>query len=357
MGHEAFESTMNGSNLEITFIGNDNLLNAIYSRNDKVSLTNVTYWGANGIENTGASAITPLISDKEAGQNITVKGVVNGNVIDMVKVTDADGKIVFEDVDSYCIIVRHDDDFYYSGAETIFVNNQSSNITVVVDGVSYPAELVNGTATVKTNATEPVVKKDTFIEVESAFTRVANDYYAGERGALFYAILKDSDGNVLANKTVSIAVNGPIYNVTTDEQGRAGLQVNFMVANVYTYALSFKGDDEYNAAPLASSKLTITKKAMTISASSKSFKVKAKKTIRVTLKAAKNPYNGKVYLKSGKKVTLKVHGKTYTAKANAKGVAKFTVKLTKKGKYAAKIKFAGDKTYKSARKSIKITVK
>jgi len=96
---------------------------------------------------------------------------------------------------------------------------------------------------------------------------------------------------------------------------------------------------------------------MTISASSKSFKVKAKKTIRVTLKAAKNPYNGKVYLKSGKKVTLKVHGKTYTAKANAKGVAKFTVKLTKKGKYAAKIKFAGDKTYKSARKSIKITVK
>jgi len=238
------------------------------------------------------------------------------------------------------------------------------NITVVVDGKEYPAELVNGTAVVETNATEPdrnitvvVVKKDTFIEVESAFTRVANDYYANERGALFYAVLKDSDGNILANKKVSIAVNGPIYNVTTDNKGRAGLQVNFMVANVYTYALAFEGDDEYNAAPLASSKLTITKKSISISASSKSFKAKAKKTIKVTLKAAKNPYDGKVYLKSGKKVTLKVNGKKYKVKANAKGVAKFTIKLTKKGKYIAKINFAGDKTYKAATKSIKITIK
>ena len=130
-----------------------------------------------------------------------------------------------------------------------------------------------------------------------------------------------------------------------------------MNANIYTYALAFDGDDEYNAAPLASSKLTITKKSISISASAKSFKAKAKKTISITLKAAKNPYDGKVYLKSGKKVTLKVNGKTYTAKANAKGVAKFTIKLTKKGKYTAKIKFAGDKTYKSASKSIKITIK
>ena len=204
---------------------------------------------------------------------------------------------------------------------------------------------------------ESVVKKDTVIKVEPAFTRVANDYYANERGAFFYGILKDTDGNILANRNVSIAVNGPIYNVTTDDQGRAGLQVNFMIANVYTYALSFKGDDEYNAAAMASSKLTVTKKSISISASAKSFKAKAKKTIKVTLKAAKNPYDGKVYLKAGKKVTLKIKGKTYTAKANKNGVAKFTIKLTKKGKYTAKIKFAGDKTYKSASKSIKITIK
>ena len=241
---------------------------------------------------------------------------------------------------------------------TTQLDKAQSNVTVVVDGVEYPVDVINGTVTIKTNSTKPIVKKDTFIVVDQSFTRVANDYNAGERGGMFYAILKDGDGNVLANKTVQIAVNGPIYNVTTDDQGRAGLQVNLANANTYTYALSFQGDEEYNAAPIASSKLTVTKKKTTISASNKVFKAKTKtKKISVTLKTVKNKYDNKTYLKSGKKVTLKVNGKTYTAKINKKGVAKFTIKITKKGKYTAKIKFAGDKTYKASSKTIKIRIK
>ena len=203
----------------------------------------------------------------------------------------------------------------------------------------------------------PTIRKNTYIEVDPNFTRVATDYDAGERGAMFYAVLKDSAGNVLANKTVQIGVNGAIYNVTTDEQGRAGLMVNLISANTYTYALSFQGDDEYNASPLASSRLIVTKKTLKITASNKSFKKSAKKSISITLTPSKNPFDGKKYLKSGKKVTLKVNGKTYSAKINAKGVAKFTIKLTKKGKFTAKIKYAGDKTYKAVTKSIKITIK
>ena len=41
----------------------------------------------------------------------------------------------------------------------------------------------------------------------------------------------------------------------------------------------------------------------------------------------------------------------------AKGIAKFSIKLTKKGKFNAKIKFAGDATYKTSTKSIQITIK
>ena len=198
----------------------------------------------------------------------------------------------------------------------------------------------------------------TVIEVQSSFSRVATDYSAGERGDMFYAVLKDLKGKPLAGKTVQIAVNGPIYNVTTDSQGRAGLQVNLAAANTYTYALAFKGDGQYAPAKLASSKLTVTKKPTSITASTMTFKATAKtKTISVTLKTSKNPYDQKTYLKAGKMITLKVAGKTYAAKTNAKGVAKFTIKLTKKGKYVAKISFAGDKTYKAFGKSIKITIK
>ena len=241
---------------------------------------------------------------------------------------------------------------------TTQLEKAQSNVTIVVDGVEYPVDVINGTATIKTNSTKPITKKDTLIVANQTFTCAAVDYNAGERGGMFYAILKDNEGNVLANKTVQIAFNGKIYNRTTDDEGKAGLQVNLANANTYTFAVSFQGDDEYNAAFITSSKIVVTKKKTTIKAANKVFKAKTKtKKISVTLKTVKNKYDKKTYLKSGKKVTLKVNGKTYTAKINKKGVAKFTIKITKKGKYTAKIKFAGDKTYKASSKTIKIRIK
>jgi len=199
---------------------------------------------------------------------------------------------------------------------------------------------------------------DTKIVVERAFSRNATDYYAGERGGNFSAILQDANGKPLAGKNVQIAVNGPVYNVTTTASGEATIPINLMVANIYTYALTFSGDDQYNPAPIASSKLTVVAKTTTITAKDISFKAKVKtKTVSVKFTTIKNPYDGKVYMKEGKVLKLKVNGKTYTAKVS-KGVAKFKItKLNKKGKYTAKITFAGDKTYAASKKSIKIKVK
>ena len=199
--------------------------------------------------------------------------------------------------------------------------------------------------------------KDTKFVVEKAFSRNATDYYANERGGNFSAILQDSDGKPLANKNVQIAVNGPVYNVTTNAAGEATIPINLMIANIYTYALSFSGDDQYNAAPIASSKLTVVKKTTTITAKDTSFKASAKtKTVSVKFTTIKNAFDGKVYMKEGKTLKLKVNGKTYSAKVS-KGVAKFNITLKKKGKYTAKISFAGDKTYEKSKKSIKITIK
>jgi hypothetical protein len=95
----------------------------------------------------------------------------------------------------------------------------------------------------------------------------------------------------------------------------------------------------------------VTKKATKITASKKTFKAKKSKKYTITLKSGKTPLK-KV------KVTIKVGKKTYTAKTNSKGKATFNLKkLTKKGKYTATIKFAGNKNYKATTKKVKITVK
>ena len=100
--------------------------------------------------------------------------------------------------------------------------------------------------------------------------------------------------------------------------------------------------------------ITISVKITTkLTAKAKTFKLKTKtKKYTITLKDNKNK------AMKNKKVTLKVKGKTYTAKTNSKGKATFKLtKLTKKGKYTAVIKYAGDKYYKKATKKVKITVK
>jgi hypothetical protein len=190
------------------------------------------------------------------------------------------------------------------------------------------------------------------------FTQYACDYYVGERGKNFTVQLTDADGNPIANKTVYIGYNGVTLNRTTDANGFANVQINLKNAGLYTFVVVFLDDDNYNAS-MKVFKVTVNKKPTSISASAKTFKASAKtKKYTVTLKTIKGAsIDGKTYLASGKKVTLKVNGKTYTAKTNAKGQATFSIKITKKGKFTAVIKYAGDNTYKSASKKVKITIK
>ena len=213
------------------------------------------------------------------------------------------------------------------------------------------------TVPITVNADAAKNVKNTTIEIRPDFSLTACDISTGERGQSISFTLKDIDKNILADKTVQIALNGKIYDAVSDENGICQLEIRLNKADTYTCAVSFTGDENYNAAPLAISKLAVNKKKTSLSASSKTFKLKAKKQISVTLKTSKSPADGKTYLYKGKKVTLTVKGKTYSAKTNAKGVAKFNVKLTKKGKYSAKIKFSEDATYKASNKTIKITVK
>ena len=143
---ERIQITENENNILITFTGNDNMLNAIYCDVD-VEFTNVTYWGADGIDNTGDLATIMSGSAKEAGQNISVAGFLNGKLIDTTEITDADGKIVLEYVGGdYYITVRHNGDLYYTPAEAI-----SSNVNLYVNVTSQTTNNRTVNITAKSN--------------------------------------------------------------------------------------------------------------------------------------------------------------------------------------------------------------
>ncbi|MBR2545708.1 MAG: Ig-like domain repeat protein, partial [Erysipelotrichaceae bacterium] len=291
--------------------------------------------------------------------NLPVTLTINGKTYNAR--TDANGNVKFNIGDqtkkgTYNAVIKYAGDQGYEAVSktikiTIGDSTSTSGATTTKSSVTpyTPGGNYSSTEAGTPTGNNVPTKKNTYIEVVNEFTRAATDYNAGERGDYFYAVLKDSDGNVLANKTVQVGVNGPIYTVKTDSQGRAAIMINLASANTYTYALVFSGDDEYNAAPLACSKLIITKKPITITAKDQTFKASAKtKTVTATLSTSKNQFDGKTYLNSGKKVTLKVDGKTYNGYIDSKGKVSFNVQLTKKGTYSASISFDGDRTYESA---------
>lgn len=300
--------------------------------------------------------ITSNLSKAEKTEiNVNCDDIVEGENALVSIETNSKAKFCLIEVDSIIYYAELADGKGNAKISGLTIGKHEATIKVYDDSFNRIDE--TGTA-INVNDKPDLVKKDTRIDVKKAFTFVAVDGKAGEQGGNVDAILKDSEGKPLANKTVQIALDGEIYDAVTDDNGVASLKENISSANTYACAIIFTGDDEYNASPLAMTKVTVTKKSTALKASSKSFKAKAKtKTVSITLKTSKNKYDGKTYLSKNKKITLKVNGKTYSGKTNSKGIAKIKVNLTKKGKYTATIKFAGDNTYKASSKTIKITIK
>ena len=197
-----------------------------------------------------------------------------------------------------------------------------------------------------------------FIQVES---RVSNIIAPTSVNVLVTAIkngynykftLTDDRGNGLANENVVITFNGKTETVSTDSLGVVNYKLVATKAGTQKLTIKFDSDKNYVSSTLTAT-VKISKEATKLTAKKKTFKAKIKtKKYAVTLKDSKGKAIKKV------KLTLKVKGKTYKATTNAKGKATFKIKnLKKKGKYTAKVKFAGNNLYKASTKKVKITVK
>ena len=164
--------------------------------------------------------------------------------------------------------------------------------------------------------------------------------------------LKDSNGNALFGKYVTVKVGSVSKRLKTDKNGKVSLNVATLVPKAYVASISFAGDDDYNKAS-STVKVVVSKAVPKLSAKAKTFKKSVKvKKYKVTLKNNLNKVLKNV------KLTVKVNKRTYSAKTNSKGVATFKItKLTKRGTFKAKVSFKGSSLYKAVSKSVKIKVK
>ena len=300
---EPFNVTINGNGVEITFKGLNNLLNAIYSRGD-VKFSNVTYWGADGITNT--DSFTPDISNGPAGQNITVKGIVNGNIINAIKVTDENGTIVLGDAGDYWIVLSHKDDSYYTEvAETLFTNMKLyANVTSLTTN----NKTVNITA--KSNIFNEVMPGKLLFVLSNSENITANyagngtwwaehtfdDYGEFKVNASYVGLdnvaVNDATLNITkADSTITldnITLNyGESKNVTIIAQGASGITANINGTNVtvinnytimiadlgagnYTLTVTTVPDGDHNPVT-ATSKITVNKVESTLTVDNITF--------------------------------------------------------------------------------------
>ena len=182
-------------------------------------------------------------------------------------------------------------------------------------------------------------------------TTVSTAINGKNAGKNFTVTLKDSNGNALADKEVTISFNGKIYKVKTDSKGMASVKVALAKKGTYPVVITFLGDDKYNGT-LAVAKVVVNPQKVKLTVAKKKYKASKKtKVLTATLKAS----NGKAL--KGKKLVFTVNGKKYTAKTNKKGIAKVKVKLSKKKTYKFTVKFAGDNTFKKISKKGKVVIK
>ena len=274
------------------------------------------------ISSTEKGVVVIALTDNSSAPiaGATVKYTVNGGD-EQTDVTGEDGKFTISGL---------------TGEVTIAVNyegNESFNAISDTKSFNFTEEPVVP-AKVATKITAPKV---------SAVYNVAKN---------LVITLTDKDGKALANKKVTVKVGTISKTLTTNAKGQVSLNVATLVPKTYTATVKFAGDDGYLASSV-SPKVVVSKAKPKFTAKAKTFKVKVKtKKYTVTLKNNK----GKVLKKV--KLTLKVGKKTYKATTNSKGKATFKItKLTKKGKYTATVKFAGNKYYNKLSKKVKITVK
>ena len=295
---------------------------------------------------TSDDEVSQSVSSTYDDESVAIEGTtshdeeesVNSNILS----TNNEEASLSENVKNQTEISSQTTDTYYKGSYGVTLKDSNSGevlvnktVNLVINNAKYTVSTdSNGVASVDLSLNPGKYSVIAYFDGDDAYqasnnftsivnvlsTIKANDITKYYKGSTQYsATFLDSQGNVLANRYVTIAVNGKSYNQKTDSKGVAKLSINLKPG---TYKV-------VSTDPLTGYKLTTTFKILsTISGTATTKKVvgDSKKFTATFLKS-----NGKAL--ANKYIKIKIKGKTYNVKTNAKGKAALSLKNLKKGTY------------------------
>ncbi|MCQ2963983.1 MAG: Ig-like domain repeat protein [archaeon] len=256
--------------------------------------------------------------------NITV---AEDEVINVTVPTDATGNVIINvNGTNYTATVKE------GVAKLTIKDLKVGNYTVTAyyNDSNYELNSVNTTFT---------VKWDSFVTVDKASCKLNNSvdlvaHVVADSGLVTFYV---NDGEIGSVKLVDGLAKFTYY---------ANVTGSFTIRAVYS------GSDLYNSSENTSTLVvTVPKVATNLSASTLTITAYTSKNLVVTLKDSK----GKIL--TGKKVTITFNGKTYSRTTDSKGQAKLAITSKYVKNYTATIKFAGDSSYLSSSKSVKVVIK
>lgn len=269
------------------------------------------------ISSTQRGVVVIAIRDANgnAVSGVTVNYVINGE--NMTGITDENGTITISDLTNEVVVSA-----VFAGNENFLASKNTADFNFTIPKVA----------------------------TQLSCAGVTTYYNVGKK---LVVTLKDANGNVLANKMVTVNFSGKTYTKVTDANGQIIFKLSAtLLPKTYLTTITFAGDETLINSSVAT-KVVVKKATVKMAASAKTFK-KSLKTKKYSITLKNNL--GKVMKNT--KVTLKIKGKTFSAYTNSKGVATFKItKLTKKGKYTSYVKYAGSKYYNALNKKVVITLK
>ena len=256
---------------------------------------------------------------------------------------------------------------YYKGSKkytsTFFDSNgnalKNTKVSVIVNGKAYSKKTNDkGVVSMAVNlnpgtynvvSTNPITgyKLTTSFKILSTISASNLKKVRGDNRKFSVKFFK-SNGKALANRLITVKINGKAYVHKTNSKGKVKLSFNSFKKGKYT-VVSYNKDglsktNSVRIYNIANTKLTVNP------SNTHTFLPNDAKNVKIKLKTSLGG-NSNV----GKTIKIKINKKTYSRTTDSKGIANFILPVNE-GIYTVEYEYAGDKFFKPSKAKNSLTV-